>query len=69
VPPGPGPSSYLAPEPRLTSGEPWFLAGGSDTHRIDRDGWTIRSTDGSRAAHIEHTIAVTPDGPRILTTP
>ena len=49
--------------------EPWFLAGGSDSYRIDRDGWTIRSADGSRAAHIEHTIAVTPDGPRILTTP
>ena len=49
--------------------EPWFLAGGSDSYRIDRDGWTIRSTDGSRAAHIEHTIAITANGPRILTSP
>ena len=49
--------------------EPWFLAGGLDSYRIDRDGWTIRSTDGSRADHIEHTIAVTADGPLILTTP
>jgi methionyl aminopeptidase len=49
--------------------EPWFLAGGIDSYQTDRDGWTIRSTDGSRAAHIEHTIAVTADGPRILTTP
>jgi methionyl aminopeptidase len=49
--------------------EPWFLAGGSDSYHIDRDGWTIRSADGSRAAHIEHTIAVTADGPLILTTP
>jgi methionyl aminopeptidase len=49
--------------------EPWFLAGGSDSYRTGRDGWTIRSTDGSRAAHIEHTIAVTADGPLILTTP
>jgi methionyl aminopeptidase len=49
--------------------EPWFLAGGHDSYRIDHDGWTIRSTDGSRAAHIEHTIAVTTEGPRILTTP
>ena len=49
--------------------EPWFLAGGRDSYRIDRDGWTIRSTDGSRAAHIEHTIAVTDDGPVILTEP
>jgi methionyl aminopeptidase len=49
--------------------EPWFLAGGVDDYRIDRDGWTIRSTDGSRAAHLEHTVAVTEDGPRVLTTP
>ena len=40
------------------------LSGG----RIDADGWTLRSDDGSRGAHAEHTIAVT-DGPaRILTT-
>jgi methionyl aminopeptidase len=49
--------------------EPWFMAGGSDSYHIDRDGWTIRSTDGSRAAHMEHTIAVTDDGPRVLTAP
>jgi methionyl aminopeptidase len=49
--------------------EPWFLAGGNDDIRIDRDGWTVRSADGSRAAHIEHTIAVTADGPLILSTP
>jgi methionyl aminopeptidase len=47
--------------------EPWFLAGGRDLYRIDRDGWTIRSGDGSRAAHVEHTVAVTADGPQILT--
>ena len=49
--------------------EPWFLAGGRDIYRIDRDGWTIRSGDGSRAAHVEHTVAVTEDGPRVLTEP
>ncbi len=49
--------------------EPWFLAGGRDVYRIDRDGWTIRCGDGSRAAHAEHTVAVTPDGPQILTVP
>jgi len=48
--------------------EPWFMAGGQDRYFIDRDGWTIRSADHSRAAHIEHTIAVTADGPRVLTT-
>jgi methionyl aminopeptidase len=47
--------------------EPWFLAGGSDDYRVDRDGWTIRTADGSRAAHIEHTIAVTGEGPLVLT--
>ena len=33
----------------------------------DRDGWTIRSADGSRGAHSEHTIAVTLDDPIVLT--
>ncbi len=47
--------------------EPWFMAGGSDKYQIDDDGWTIRTTDGSRAAHVEHTIAVTEDGPVVLT--
>ena len=47
--------------------EPWFLAGGSDRYRIDADGWTLRSADGSRAAHVEHTVAITNDGPLILT--
>jgi methionyl aminopeptidase len=49
--------------------EPWFLAGGRDDYRVDADGWTLRSADGSRAAHVEHTVAVTEDGPRILTAP
>jgi methionyl aminopeptidase len=49
--------------------EPWFLAGGSDDYRVDADGWTLRSADGSRAAHVEHTVAVTDEGPRILTAP
>ena len=47
--------------------EPWFLAGGIDKCRIDSNGWTIRSTDGSRAAHVEHTVAITADGPIVLT--
>lgn len=49
--------------------EPWFLAGGKDFYRIDHDGWTVRSTDASNAAHVEHTVAVTEDGPVILTAP
>jgi methionyl aminopeptidase len=47
--------------------EPWFMAGGSDDIYVDDDGWTIKTGDGSRAAHVEHTIAVTDDGPVILT--
>jgi methionyl aminopeptidase len=46
--------------------EPWFIASGSDDIYMDEDGWTIRTADGSRAAHAEHTIAITPDGPVIL---
>ena len=49
--------------------EPWFLAGGADKCEIDPNGWTVRSTDGSRAAHVEHTVAITADGPVILTAP
>jgi methionyl aminopeptidase len=47
--------------------EPWFMAGGRDSYRVDPDGWTLRSGDGSRAAHVEHTVAITPTGPLILT--
>ena len=48
--------------------EPWLM---HTTNRIftDPDGWTLRSRDGSRAAHSEHTIAITDDGPIILTAP
>jgi methionyl aminopeptidase len=47
--------------------EPWFIASGDDGIFLDSDGWTIRTADGSRAAHAEHTIAITADGPVILT--
>jgi methionyl aminopeptidase len=46
--------------------EPWFLHT-TDEIFIDADGWTIKSVDGSRGAHAEHTIAITADGPLILT--
>jgi methionyl aminopeptidase len=49
--------------------EPMFMAGGRSDYRIDDDGWTVRTSDGSRAAHWEHTIAITAEGPRILTAP
>ncbi|MEU3556085.1 type I methionyl aminopeptidase [Streptomyces fragilis] len=49
--------------------EPMLMAGGHDAYHTDPDGWTLRTTDGSRAAHIEHTVAITDQGPRILTLP
>ena len=49
--------------------EPMLMAGGRDKYRTAPDGWTLLTTDGTRAAHIEHTIAITDDGPRILTQP
>jgi len=46
--------------------EPWFLAT-TDELITDPDGWTLRSADGSRGAPSEHTVAITEDGPIILT--
>jgi methionyl aminopeptidase len=40
---------------------------GTDEIYTDADGWTLRSRDGSRAAHSEHTVALTADGPLVLT--
>lgn len=45
--------------------EPWFLAN-TDELVTDKDGWTLRSADGSRGSHSEHTVAITDDGPVIL---
>lgn len=61
--PGRGPTlvvgSVLAIEPMLTLG--------TTKTRVLADEWTVVTADGSRAAHWEHTVAVTEDGPRILT--
>lgn len=46
--------------------EPWFLQS-TDELITDPDGWTLRSADGSRGAHSEHTIAITEGGPIVLT--
>jgi methionyl aminopeptidase len=63
--PGRGPylvaGSVLAIEPMLTLG--------TARTRVLDDEWTVVTTDGSRAAHWEHTVAATDDGPRILTLP
>jgi methionyl aminopeptidase len=57
--------------PRLKVGmalaiEPMLTGGGGETVELD-DGWTVVTADGSRAAHWEHTVAITEDGPWILT--
>ena len=46
--------------------EPMVLAGSAET-RIMADGWAVASADGRLTAHFEHTVAITPDGPRIMT--
>lgn len=47
--------------------EPMLIGGGKDGYHEAPDGWTLRTDDGSRAAHAEHTVAITDSGPRILT--
>ncbi|HEY0639388.1 MAG TPA: type I methionyl aminopeptidase [Pseudonocardiaceae bacterium] len=54
------PGMALAIEPMLTLGTP-------ATEELS-DGWTVITADGSRAAHWEHTVAITDDGPQVLTT-
>jgi methionyl aminopeptidase len=58
--------------PRLQAGsvlalEPMLIAGGGDDVDELDDGWTVVSADGSRTAHVEHTVLVTNRGPEILT--
>jgi methionyl aminopeptidase len=48
--------------------EPMVNIGGAGTHLLD-DGWSVVTADGSLSAHFEHTIAVTADGPEVLTLP
>ncbi|HUY46814.1 MAG TPA: type I methionyl aminopeptidase [Streptosporangiaceae bacterium] len=63
--PGHGPvlreGMALAVEPLLTAGSPETV--------LLEDGWTVLSADGGVAAHFEHTIALTADGPWVLTAP
>ncbi|ADU00994.1 MULTISPECIES: type I methionyl aminopeptidase [Mycolicibacterium] len=61
----PGRGPYLAPGSVLAI-EPMLTLGTRKTLILD-DGWTVVTADGTRAAHWEHTVAVTDDGPRILT--
>jgi methionyl aminopeptidase len=61
------------PGPVLKTGmvfavEPMVNAGGPQTVLLD-DGWSVVTADGSLSAHFEHSIAVTEDGPEVLTLP
>jgi methionyl aminopeptidase len=63
----PGKGPRLAPGVVLAV-EPMVVAGSPDVY-VDPDGWTVRTADACWAAHAEHTVAVTDDGPEILTRP
>ncbi|MGH9247748.1 MAG: type I methionyl aminopeptidase [Acidimicrobiales bacterium] len=64
-PPGRGPK--LRPG-MVFAIEPMVNVGGPETRTLD-DGWSVVTADGSLSAHFEHTIAITDDGPQILTLP
>jgi methionyl aminopeptidase len=64
-PPGQGP--VLRPGMVITI-EPMIVAGNRAVHLLD-DGWGIVTDDGSRSAQYEHTVAITDNGPRVLTLP
>ncbi len=53
------PGLVLAVEPMVNVGKPEV--------KVEADHWTVSTVDGSWSAHFEHTIAVTPEGPRVLT--
>ena len=55
------PGMVFAIEPMITAGG-WSVRGGDD-------GWAVYTEDGSLSAHCEHTVAITDNGPRILTLP
>lgn len=62
------PGTGLVLKPGMTIAlEPMVLAGGPETHVL-QDQWTVASLDGRLTAHFEHSVAVTADGPRVLTS-
>jgi methionyl aminopeptidase len=65
APQGPGRGMLLDPGIVLAV-EPMVTLGTADVDELD-DGWTVVTRDGQQAAHWEHTVAVTPDGPWVLT--
>jgi methionyl aminopeptidase len=64
-PPGKGPKLRVG---MVFAVEPMVNLGGPGTRVLD-DGWSVVTADGSLSAHAEHTIAITDDGPEVLTVP
>ena len=64
----PGNGGPMLKEGMVFAVEPMVNAGGAGT-RLLEDGWSVVTADGSLSAHFEHTIAVTDDGPEVLTLP
>ena len=56
-------------EPGLTITIEPILNVGSQKCRVERDGWTVRTVDGQLSAQFEHMVAITKDGPEILSLP
>jgi methionyl aminopeptidase len=65
---GPAGRGLKLKEGLVVAVEPMVNAGGPETEVLD-DGWTVVTRDGRRSAHFEHTIAVTENGPEVLTVP
>jgi methionyl aminopeptidase len=65
---GPAGRGLRLKEGHVLAIEPMVNAGGPETELL-ADGWTVRTRDGKRSAHFEHTIAVTDNGPEVLTLP
>jgi methionyl aminopeptidase len=63
----PAPEADLVLEPGLVFTIEPMVGAGKPKLRLDRDGWTVRTADGSRSAHAEHTIMVADGGPLVLT--
>jgi len=61
-------TGLLLKEGMILAIEPMVNAGGYEIKTLE-DNWTVVTLDGSLSAHFEHTIAVTQDGPEILTLP
>lgn len=62
------PGSGIRLQPGLTfTIEPMINAGGYETVLDKKDGWTVRTADGSLSAQFEHTLAITDNGPEVLT--